>query len=126
MTLHWPGTSRTMAPASRRAGAAARLTARRVRGAGRNRTLLAGPSVYTVTDTTDNPNDAGSLRAIVNTANNDPNPAGSIIQFNPTDFSGAHTITLGSPLTLSETPGPEVIEGPGARSSSWAADRGTS
>ena len=79
-----------------------------------DRTLLAGPSVYTVTDTTDNPNDAGSLRAIVNTANNDPNPAGSIIQFNPTDFSGAHTITLGSPLTLSETPGPEVIEGPGS------------
>ncbi len=37
-----------------------------------------------------------------------------MIQFDPTVFGTAQTITLSNTLTLSETAGPEVIDGPGA------------
>ena len=37
-----------------------------------------------------------------------------MIQFDPTVFASPQTITLASTLVLSETAGPEVIDGPGA------------
>ena len=90
------------------------------------RLLLSGnPTIYTVDLTTDNgPTSAGSgsgtagdLRFVINLANADPNTDGTLIEFDPTVFASAQTITL-SPtlgtLVLSDTAGPEVIDGPGA------------
>ena len=91
------------------------------------RMLLSGsPTNYTVnllsdtgassgTDaTTGNP--SGDLRWAVNQANANTNTAGSLIQFDPTVFPSntnePSLITLSSGLELSETDGPEVIEGP--------------
>jgi hypothetical protein len=87
--------------------------------------LLSGtPTIYTVDLTTDNgPTSAGTgsgttgdLRFVINLANSDPNPAGTMIEFDPTVFATAQTITL-SPtlgtLVLSNSAGPEVIDGPG-------------
>jgi len=79
------------------------------------RTLLSGsPSVYMVSDPSDSSTDTGSLPYAIIQANADPNPAGSLIQFDPAVFSTPQTITLASTLKLSETAGPEVIDGPGA------------
>jgi hypothetical protein len=79
-----------------------------------DRVLLSGPTVYTVTDASGSASDTGSLPYAVLEANGTQNPAGSLIQFDPTFFNGAtlRTITLASTLTLSETGGPEVIDGP--------------
>ena len=87
--------------------------------------LLSGnPTVYTVNLTTDNgptsagtgSGDTGDLRYVINLANADPNLAGSMIEFDPMVFATAKTITL-SPtlgtLALSESAGPEMIDGPG-------------
>jgi hypothetical protein len=90
-----------------------------------DRRLLSGPTVYTINLTTDNgPTSAGSgsgttgdLRYVINQANADPNPAGSLIEFDPTVFAAAQTITLSSSLgtlDLTESAGPEMIQGPGA------------
>ena len=48
-------------------------------------------------------------------ANINSNSAGSLIQFDPTAFGASNpkTIVLAGTLTLSETAGPEVIDGPG-------------
>ena len=79
------------------------------------RALLSGnPTLYSVTDLSDSAADTGSLRSAITQANADPNPAGSLIQFDATVFSSPQTITLASTLELSETAGPEVIDGPGA------------
>jgi hypothetical protein len=81
-----------------------------------DRVLLSGsPTVYTVSDTSDNATDTGSLRSAIIQANADTNPAGSQIRFDPTVFASPQTITVASTLELSETAGPEVIEGPGAK-----------
>jgi hypothetical protein len=81
-----------------------------------HRVLLSGsPTVYTVTDTSDNLGDTGSLRYAVSQANTNTNTAGSLIQFDATVFSSPQTITLSATLELKETAGPEVVEGPGAR-----------
>jgi hypothetical protein len=91
------------------------------------RVLLSGsPTNYTVnllsdtgassgTDaTTGNP--SGDLRYCINQANANTNPEGSVIQFDPTvfnpNFNGQEVIALSSTLELSETAGPEMIEGP--------------
>src|ERR1700678_2580271 len=79
-----------------------------------DRVLLSGPTVYTVTDASGTASDPGSLSYAVLEPNGTQNPAGSLIQFDPTFFNAAtlKTITLASTLTLSETGGPEVIDGP--------------
>jgi hypothetical protein len=84
------------------------------------------PSVYTVTDTSDDPGDGGSLRHAIAAANADPNLAGSVIQFAiaTSDLgydatTGSWTITLNpsnGPLVLQAPSGPLMIDGPGAGS----------
>jgi hypothetical protein len=81
-----------------------------------DRVLLAA-TVYTVnaiTDTGAGSGTAGDLLYCVNQANSNSNTDGSLIQFDPTVFGTPQTITLSNTLTLSETAGPEVINGPGA------------
>ncbi len=89
------------------------------------RVLLSGPTLYTVNllsdtgassgidTTTGNP--SGDLRWAINQANANTNPDGSVIQFDPTifnpNFDGSELIALSSTLELSETAGPEMIEG---------------
>ena len=79
--------------------------------------LLLAATIYTVnaiTDTGAGSGTAGDLLYCIDQANANSNTDGSQIQFDPTVFSTAQTITLSSVLTLSETAGPEVINGPGA------------
>lgn len=84
--------------------------------------VVLSPTIYTVDLATDNgPTAAGSgfgaagdLRYVIGQANVDPNPDGSIIEFDRTVFATARTITLSSTLgtlDLAETAGPEVIDG---------------
>ncbi len=82
------------------------------------RVLLSGsPTIYTVDLTSDTgtstSTDAGDLLYCVTQANANTNTAGSEIQFDPTVFDPATspTIILASTLDLSETAGPEVIDG---------------
>ena len=81
-----------------------------------SRTLLA--TVYTVDLTSDSGAStsptSGDLRYVIGLANANTSVAGSLIQFDSTVFSTPQVITLGSSLTLSETPGAEAIAGPGA------------
>ena len=60
--------------------------------------------------------DRGRSPYVIGLANIDPNLAGSEIEFDPAVFAAStpQMITLGSDLELSETAGPEVIDGPGA------------
>jgi hypothetical protein len=76
--------------------------------------VVLSPTLFTVTDISDNPSDTGSLRYAINKANADPNSDGSLIQFDPTAFIAPETITVTSTLGLAEKDGPEVISGPGA------------
>jgi hypothetical protein len=82
------------------------------------RLLLSGnPTIYTVnaiTDTGAGSGTTGDLLYCINQANANTNTAGSEIQFDPTVFGSPQTITLSSTLALTETAGPEVINGPGA------------
>jgi MBG domain (YGX type)/Bacterial Ig-like domain (group 3) len=90
------------------------------------RVLLSGnPTYYTVNLTSDtgacSGTDAypttgtpsGDLLWAITQANANTNPAGSVIEFDPTVFATPQTITLSSTLELAETAGPEVIDGPG-------------
>ncbi len=75
-------------------------------------------SVYTVDLTGDSGSgsgNAGDLSYCIAEANANGNPSGSVIEFDPTVYTASNpqTITLGSTLELSETGGPEVIDGPG-------------
>jgi Bacterial Ig-like domain (group 3) len=84
-----------------------------------DRRLMSGATVYTVNSTSSSSTgtgDSGTLPYIVGQANANPNAAGSEIEFDPTVFTGspAQRITLTSVLELSETAGPEVIDGPGS------------
>jgi hypothetical protein len=77
--------------------------------------LSANPTTYTVnllSDTGTGTGNSGDLAYVVNLANANTNPAGSLIEFDPTVFGMFRTIALNSTLELSETSGPEVIEGP--------------
>ncbi len=81
-----------------------------------NRRLLAA-TIYTVNATTDTgagSGTTGDLLYCIDQANANPNTDGSVIQFDPTVFGTPQTITLSSTLSLSETAGPEEIDGPGA------------
>ncbi len=80
--------------------------------------LSGGPTDYLVDLTTDagtGSNGTGDLLYCINQANANSNPAGSVIEFDPTVFNPAQprSIVLSSTLHLSETAGPEVIVGPG-------------
>ena len=78
--------------------------------------LSGGPTIYTVNSTgngTTGTGDSGTLPYVIGLANVDTEPAGSEIEFDPTVFGSPQTITLASTLVLSETAGPEVIDGPG-------------
>jgi hypothetical protein len=87
--------------------------------------VLLSATQYTVDLTTDNgPTSAGSgsfifgdLRYVINQADANTNPDGSLIRFDPTVFAAPQTITLSASLgtlALSETSGPEAIDGPAA------------
>ena len=84
-----------------------------------DRTVLS-PTIYTVTSTGDSLSDpstatSGDLRYCIGLADaNTSNPSGSVIEFDPTVFSSAKTITLGSGLVLSNTSTPTTITGPSA------------
>lgn len=76
-----------------------------------------GPSFYTVDVAAASgagSGDAGDLAYVVARADADANPFGSVIRFDPAVFSTPRTITLTSPLVLSQPAGPLAIEGPGA------------
>ncbi len=82
-----------------------------------DRLLLSGnPTVYTVDNTASGylqtSSTSGSLLDVINLADGNSNPAGSLIEFDPTVFSAPQTIKLTQTLVLSETPGPEMIAGP--------------
>ena len=83
-----------------------------------DRLLLSGnPTIYTVNSTgngTTGTGDSGTLPYVIGQANANTNAAGSVIEFDPTLFATPQTITLSTTLTLSETAGREVIDGPGA------------
>ena len=83
-----------------------------------DRLLLSGsPTIFTVNSTgngTTGTGDSGTLPYVIGLANANTNTAGSEIEFDPTVFASPQTITLASTLVLSETAGPEVIDGPGA------------
>ena len=75
------------------------------------------PTIFTVNLTSSSgagSGNAGDLVYVIGLANANSNPGGSEIEFDPTVFSSPQTITLSSTLVLSETAGPEVIDGPGA------------
>jgi hypothetical protein len=86
-----------------------------------HRVLLSGsPTVYTVdsrTSTGAGSSNSGDLVYCINQANNNTNPAGSEITFDPAIFDlsepGPTDIILTVALQLTETPGPEIILGPG-------------
>jgi hypothetical protein len=82
------------------------------------RVLLSGdPTLYTVNSTgngSSGTGTSGTLPYVITQANANPNPAGSLIEFDPAVFSSPQTITLANTLTLTEKAGPEVIDGPGA------------
>jgi hypothetical protein len=76
------------------------------------------PTIYTVNSTgnsTSGSGTSGTLPYVISQANVNSNPDGSEIEFDSSVFSTPQTIALGlTPLVLSEAPGPEVIDGPGA------------
>jgi len=76
-------------------------------------------TIYTVNSTgnsTTGTGTSGALPYVIALANANTNPDGSEIEFDPSVFSASspQTIVLGATLVLSETDGPEVIDGPGA------------
>jgi hypothetical protein len=78
------------------------------------RLLSVGPTIFTVTDTSDLATDAGSLESAVEQARASPNPAGSLIEFSKSVFSTPQTITLSTTLEIGGSAGPIMIAGPGA------------
>jgi len=86
-----------------------------------DRILLSGtPTMYLVDLTSDTgaktSTDEGDLLYCITQANANPNTAGSEITFDQMVFSATapQTIKLSKTLELTETAGPELIEGPGA------------
>jgi len=81
------------------------------------RVLLSGnPTVFKVVNASGNAAMPGSLPFEIQQANANTNTAGSLIEFDKNVFKAntPRTITLAITLALSETDGPEVIDGPGA------------
>ncbi len=79
--------------------------------------VVLSPTIYTVDSTgstTAGTGTSGTLPYVISLANADPNPDGSEVMFDPTVFASSQTINVGTGLPLDESPGPEVLEGPGA------------
>ena len=97
---------------------ATRQTALAARGPGGPAAALGRPhDLYRQFDrrTAPGSGNTGDLPYVIDQANANTNTAGSEIEFDPSVFDSPQTITLSSTLALSETDGPEVIDGPGAR-----------
>ncbi len=80
--------------------------------------VVLSPTIFTVNSTgngTSGSGTSGTLPYVISQANANANTDGSEIEFDSSVFnsSSPQTITLGATLMLSETAGPEVIEGPG-------------
>jgi hypothetical protein len=89
------------------------------------RVLQAGsPTVFMVENTSNNAAVVHSLPWAIKKADANPNPAGSLIEFKASVFKATtpRTIKLASTLVLSETKGPEVIDGPGASAVTISGD----
>jgi Bacterial Ig-like domain (group 3)/Right handed beta helix region/RTX calcium-binding nonapeptide repeat (4 copies) len=86
-----------------------------------NRTCETGTSSGTDANTG---SPSGDLLWAVTQANANTNPAGSVIDFDPTVFnsSSPKTICLTSTLNLNEAFGPEVIQGPGMNALTISGD----
>ena len=79
--------------------------------------VVLSPTIFTVDSAgsgTSGSGTSGTLPYIISQANANTNTDGSEIEFDSSVFSSQQTITLGATLVLSETTGPEVIDGPGA------------
>ena len=79
--------------------------------------VVLSPTIFTVDSTgsgTSGSGTSGTLPYVVSQANANSNTDGSEIEFDSSVFSSQQTITLGATLVLSETTGPELIDGPGA------------
>ena len=86
--------------------------------------VVLSPTAYTVDSAdggTSGSGTSGTLPYVISLANANTNPDGSEISFDPTVFSTPQTIDLDASLVLSETSGPEVIDGPEAGSCRSAA-----
>jgi hypothetical protein len=82
-----------------------------------DRKLLSNQSVFTVdltSDTGAGSGDAGDIAYVVGLANQNPNHAGSLIEFSPAVIGTPQTIWLTQQIDLTETAGPVTIEGLGA------------
>lgn len=118
MTHRWIDALRMRSPARRR-GSHGRRRPRLIWLEGLEERVVLSPTVYTVSSAANGNSGmglSGTLPYVVGLANSNPNTDGSDIEFDPTVFSAATppTITLTNTLELSETAGPEVIDGPGA------------
>ncbi len=81
--------------------------------------VVLSPTIFTVDSIgsgTSGSGTSGTLPYVISLANANTSTDGSEIEFDPSVFtsSSPQTITLGATLVLSETAGPEVIDGPGA------------
>ncbi len=82
-----------------------------------NTATAGGPTVYMVDSTGNSASgtgNSGTLPYVISQANANTNADGSEIKFDSSVFSTPRMITLAATLVLSETYGPEVIDGPGA------------
>ena len=74
--------------------------------------VVLSPTIFTVTSIADGTS-RGTLRWAIKSANANPKSAGSIIEFSPSVFKKPRLISLtDGTLDLTETKGPEVIQGP--------------
>jgi parallel beta-helix repeat protein len=83
------------------------------------RRVVLSPTIFTVDSTgngTSGSGTSGTLPYVISQANTNANTAGSEIEFDSSVFnsSSPQTITLAATLVLTETAGPELIDGPGA------------
>ncbi len=81
--------------------------------------VVLSPTIFTVSDPgsgTSGSGSSGTLPYVISQANANTNTAGSEIEFDSSVFSASspQTITLAATLVLSETAGPEVIDGSAA------------
>jgi hypothetical protein len=81
--------------------------------------MAGNPTVFTVnllSDANTGTGTSGDIAYVVGLANSNTNPAGSLIQFDPTLFATSKTIALTSTLELANTIGPVMIQGPATNS----------
>ena len=83
-----------------------------------DRVVLSGPTVYTIDLTSDAAQGSGSsgdIAYVLYFAENNTNPAGSVINFDPSVFDKPQSIELNSTLFLTDAAGPITFDGPGAK-----------